>query len=311
MNARTPFSTPRVAQAVAVCMVLLSGCSTSRPEPALDPHRTLAEVVAVLEQGANADLYRFDPPTDVTGENLFRSSLARLDRCAELIDDAGFGASIDFARGRAKERLLDYAAAVELYARVASGSSPLARRAGELAEFPRQMARIEAEGATDQENLSPPDLLMRIARKKVGMRELMEGMGDDVRASLVMASIERLDVREREFLWRTRALFPNGSEVALTAARELVADHVESRRALEHSLRLADMYAELARAYVAAVDPSGYDFDAAYARNLIQSASQIYAEVAAVDGRIEREEARAALAGLEALAIRLGAGGEQ
>ncbi|MFH0944961.1 MAG: hypothetical protein V2A76_07160 [Planctomycetota bacterium] len=292
----------------ATLLLNLGACGTGRPDAAFDSQRSLAEVVATLQDGMDRDLYRFDPPTDLTGENLFRASLARLARYEDLVADPGFLASIRFARARAEERMLNFEAARSLYEEVAAGESELAERAREYGEFAGQMAGILNIKEEQSDGGRPDELLLRLAEQRQRLRGIADALADDPRLCLVKMSIERLDVREREFLWRTRALFPGGSKVALDAARELVQDHVESRRVLEHSLRLADMYAELVRAYVAAVDPGGYDFDATYARNLIQLASQIYAEVAAVDGRTEREEARAALVSMEALADRIRGG---
>ena len=90
---------------------------------------------------------------------------------------------------------------------------------------------------------------------------LLQEIGTDPRRAFVLCSIERIDVRKREFLWRTRALVQDGVQTAVATAREVVSNHVESRRVLEHSLRLADMYSELARAYVSAVDPASHEFN--------------------------------------------------
>jgi len=152
----------------------------------------------------------------------------------------------------------------------------------------------------------PDEILIGLGQRRAALREILAGLDPaELRRCLVEAAIERLDVREREFLWRLRVLSPRGTEVALEAAEQVVADHRASRRLLGHTLRVADMYAELARAYVASVDPSGFDFDAAYVRNLTQTAARIYGEVAAIDGRPEREEARAQLLSLEALMTRI------
>ncbi len=292
-------------------LALTAGCAAPRLDPAFDPYRSLAEVVAVLQNGVDADLYRFEPPLDVSGENVFRASLARLARYYDLVPDPGYRTAIRFAQARARERLLDFQEAAKLYGEVAQGKGPLAQRAAKDLEFAARMAELTRPLADEQGTTSPEQLLLYLAGQRQALRELLEKLDkEDARACLALISIERLDVREREFLWRTRALFPGGSKVALDAARQTVRDHVESRRVLEHSMRLGDMYAELARSYISSVDPAGFDFDAAYARNLIQSASRVYAEVAAVDGRPEREEARAALVTLEALVARIGGSAE-
>ncbi|MBL8766170.1 MAG: hypothetical protein JNL94_02325, partial [Planctomycetes bacterium] len=83
---------------------------------------------------------------------------------------------------------------------------------------------------------------------------------------MIECAIERQDVREREYLWRVRAFVDDGAQLALDSAQRVIAHHVDSRRIHEHRLRLADFYAELARSYVVAVDPTQATFDAARAQ---------------------------------------------
>ena len=293
-----------LAFVLAVGLAASIGCrAPERPDPALDPHRTLAEVVALLVAHRDADVYRFDPPTDVTGENVFRTTLARLGRYAERLDDPEFRPAIRFAEAQARERLLDFEGAAAAYEEVARGGSDLAAEAGRLGVLPRALASVLRPIAP---NARPDEVLIGLGERRAALRSrLASTPPEERRRCLVEAAVERLDVREREFLWRLRVLSPQGTQVALEAAEQLVADHPESRRLLAHTLRVADMVAELARAYVASVDPAGFDFDAAYARNLIQRAAQVYGEVAAIDGRPEREEARAQLLALEALTARI------
>ncbi len=289
----------------SAALFVVAACSSGEPaeDPAFDAPRTLAEIVASLEVGLDADLYRFDPPTDVTGENLYRSSRARLERYEELLPDPAFVPAIRFAKALAAERTFDFAAAADEYAAVAGGGSDLAPRAAELLPFAREMSATMAppsSGAIDE-------ALMHWARARADLNARLDSLDTSApRESLVLASIEQLDVLERELLWRARLLSPSGARVAIDAARQVVADHQESRRIYEHSLRLADMYAEVAREYAVTSGPESYEHDAAYLRNLVTTAMQIYAEVAAVDGRPEREEARAQLVALEALLDRVG-----
>jgi len=286
-----------------------AGCrSGDRPDPVYDPARTLVEVVATLQAGRDADLYRYDAPKDVSGDNLFRASLARLARYDERLRDPAFRPAVAFAQALASERLLDFDRAAALYEEVAGSESELAAEARRLAELPRRLAGIVRPLPSEAR---PDEVLIGLGEQRAELRRVRAALPvDEPRRCLVDVSIERLDVREREFLWRLRVLSGNGTRVALDAAEQVVSDHRESRRLLEHSLRLGDLYAELAQSYVVSVDPGGFDFDAAYARTLLDAAARVYGEVAAIDGRPEREEARARLLQLEALAERaFGAGG--
>lgn len=284
---------------IAVCG---AACSGAPVDTAYGPHRSLIEVVAEIESARDCDLYRFDPPVDITGENLFRASLARLDRFEAISPDPEYRPAILLARAIARERLLDFAGAAALYREVRATAGGLASRATEALPLADELARLTAPA---QESSAPLDLIAAIESQRLALVELRERVGADPRRCLVECAIERLDVRRREFLWRHRAIVPDGAARALEAADLVAREHAQSRRVLEHLLRLGDAYAELARAQFAATDPHDLAFDAERARNLIRAAEQVYSEVAAVDGRIEREEARAALASLEALGQRL------
>lgn len=289
------------ASFVAVVAATVS-CAGAPVDSSFSAQRSLIEIVAEVESARDADLYRFDPPRDVTGENLFRASLARLDRFEALSPDPELRPAILLARATARERMLDFEGAVETYREVAATSSALAVKAKERTVFAEEMERLSAPL---RESAAPLDLLAAIDAQRLALVEFRARVGDDPRRCLVECAIERLDVRHREFSWRFRAIVPDGTARFLEAAERTARDHAESRRVLEHLLRLGDAYAELARSQFAAIDPHDHAFDAARARNLIRAAEQVYAEVAAVDGRIEREEARAALASLEALGQRL------
>lgn len=295
----------RARLSFAVASAIAAGCAEPRLEPQYQPARSLVEVVAELESARDLDLYRFDPPRDVTGENLYRAAFARLERLEGLIPDPSFRASIRFAEAVAAERLSDFAGASARYAEVAAMGSGLAAQARRQQPLADEMVPLVAPLSDAPD---PRDMIVAIDARRAALVEKYEQSKSDPRASLIRCAIERLDVRTREFLWRFRAALPDGTQKAFEFARKVIADHAESRRVFEHTLRLGDMYAELARANLAGSDPAWIEFDAARAKNLIQSAAQVYGEVAAIDGRPEREEARAALANLEALSARIDAG---
>lgn len=290
----------RRACTAIVCATLLA-CSAPPVDPVFATDRGLLEVVAELRDVRDADLYRFDPPTDVTGENLFRVALGRLDRFEQLNADADLAVPVACARGLAWERLGNFAAAASQYRVAAAEDSALGAKARADLPFTERMAELTAPVA---ERPAAPELLRALEGRRGELLAQLEQIGGDARRSLVEVEIERLDVRTREFYWRNRGVL--GADNAFRFARSLIETHGESRRALEHMLRLGDMYAELAQSLLSATDPAGHEFDAGRFRELAYTAASIYAEVATVDGRPEREEARAKLVGIEALLDRAG-----
>src|SRR5690348_1569642 len=117
---------------------------------ALAPYEDLLEVVADLTWHLHDDPYRFPPPKDPTGHDLFRLSVDRLQNWEQrypgrLHDVTAFG------RAEALEHLGEYGKAADLYEAVAKFPSPLADRARDGAERAHAFADAAAlpEGDTD------------------------------------------------------------------------------------------------------------------------------------------------------------------
>lgn len=286
---------------LAALALFVGACADAPVDPSFGPHRSLLEIVAEIESARDVDLYRFDPPLDVTGENLFRASLARLDRFEALSPDPELRPAILLARATARERMLDFSGASAAYREVAATKSGLATRAQRSLPLTEELADLTAPL---EEVGAPLDLIAAIEKQRLALVNLLDRSSVEPRRYLIECAIERLDVRRREYAWRIRSIVPDGTARALDLAEATARTHAESRRVLEHLLRLGDAYAELAESQFAVIDPHDSAFDVARALNLIRAAEQVYAEVAAVDGRVEREEARAKLAGLEALGLR-------
>jgi hypothetical protein len=278
--------------------VICAACSQPEADLAFGPQRSLVEIVAELESVRDADTYRFDPPLDVTGENLFRASLARLERFEAVLPDSRYRPVVLLARATARERLLDFAGAAAIYRELVETGGDAGPRAAERLPFAERLAAL-CEPLPEAK--APLELIAASDARRGELVAERERNASDPRVRLIDAAIERLDVRRREYLWRFRALVQDGTARAVEAARDVARTHAESRRVL----RLGDFYAELATSQFAAVDPHDYAFDTARALDLVRAAAEVYAQVAAVDGRVEREEARAKLAALEALGQRL------
>ena len=123
---------------VALLLGLALGCSRHPAPPAAPPpYETLLLLLSDFRRASQTDLYRNDTPLDVTGQNLFRATLARLD----YFESNNPGIDVDivnFTRAQARARLGDYAGAVKAYNLVAAfDESPLAPKAKERIEILR------------------------------------------------------------------------------------------------------------------------------------------------------------------------------
>src|SRR2546425_8451856 len=100
---------------------------------AFAPYEDLLEVLADLTWHLRDDTYRFPPPKDPTGHDLYQLALRRLENWEKrypgrLRDVTGF------ARAEALEHLGEYQPAADLYRQVAALPSPLAEPARRGAE---------------------------------------------------------------------------------------------------------------------------------------------------------------------------------
>src|SRR5881397_2701722 len=121
----------RMRTPIAALMLVLA---VARAAPAGDatgalaPYEDLLEVLADLTWHLKDDTYRFPPPKDPTGHDLYQLALHRLENWEKrhpgrLRDVTGYG------RAEALEHLGEYRTAADFYRQVAAQPSPLAERA--------------------------------------------------------------------------------------------------------------------------------------------------------------------------------------
>src|SRR5438876_4888989 len=126
----------RMRTSIAALLLVLA---VARAAPAGDatgafaPYEDLLEVLADLTWHLKDDAYRFPPPKDPTGHDLYQLALHRLENWEKrypgrLRDVTGF------ARAEALEHLGEYRTAADLYRQVAALPSPLAEHARQGAE---------------------------------------------------------------------------------------------------------------------------------------------------------------------------------
>jgi hypothetical protein len=290
-----------MATRLVAIVLLLAAIAVPAPGRAGDatgvyaPYEDLLEVLADLAWHLDDDLYRFTPPRDPTGHDLFQLCLHRLRNWetrfpGRLRDVAVFG------RAQALERLGEYAAAAAAYREVAALPSPLAAAAGEAAARSGAFARAAAmpeDGAELQATLAA------LRRKLEAWGALVARHAGTPHEAIALAEEERLEVRAAALVVEHRRLLADGDATAERALRFLVAKHGDSKRLAAHILRLADFYAELARAYADAHErPLAFEEDA-FVR-LADRALDTYRKVGTWDGAREKPEAQGRFAAFDA-----------
>jgi len=262
---------------------------------AFAPYEDLLEVVADLTWHLRDDPYRFPPPKDPTGHDLFRLSLERLQNWEQrypgrLRDVTAYG------RAEALEHLGEYTKAADVYATVAKLPSPLAERAREGAE----RAGAFAEAAALPETGAELDGALAALRTKLDAwgKVVARYAGTPYEAAALVEE-ERLERTAARLVVEHRRALQDGNVAAEQALRFLVQKHADSKELPAHILGLADFYADLARDYVADHDrPLAFEETAFVER--ADRALDTYRKVAAWDGAREKPEAQARFAAFDA-----------
>src|SRR5262249_33357295 len=120
------------------------------------PYEDLVEVLATLTWHLRDDVYRFAPPKDPMGHDLYKLSLTRLESWEKRFPGRMRDVTT-LGRAQALERLGDYQRSADAYGQVAAMSgSPLASRARADAERAHAFADAAALPETGEGVPGPP-----------------------------------------------------------------------------------------------------------------------------------------------------------
>ncbi|HKC50263.1 MAG TPA: hypothetical protein VKF60_05670 [Myxococcota bacterium] len=257
---------------------------------------SLTRVVAELKLHLRDDTYRYDRATTNDGRNVYAVALWKLDRLAglrarpqESWENSDY--VIEFARGKALERLRRYTEAVAAYQRVASSGSLLGDAAAERQHVIDTFARASSRPAGPF--ASPEEERLFIEGRIELWRQLAGEVHGTPYESLALEETEAWQVMRVDWLARGDRLGD-----AISACESLLEANRESKLFGKHLLRLGDLYSDSARrvelqahANLANLDPSSYEA-------LVDQAFSAY-ELAAEDRRPAlRREARNRIEGL-------------
>ena len=279
---------------VAPLVGWLGGCASLSPserQSAADqPPESLTVVVSQLKMHMRDDTYRFDRAVGEDGSNVYAVALWKLDRLAASRGRAegkwrNADYVIEFARGKALERLRRYDDAARAYRRVVESASVLGDAAAERLRVAESFALAAAVPV--QPFASAAEELLFIE----GRIELWQGLARETRdtpqESLAREEVEAWEVMRVDGLGRSGQLGD-----AIRACRALVESNRESKLYGKHLLRLGDLYADSARREQLQAQTSLSRYDAERYDSLLDQAFSAY-ELAGEDRRSGlRSEAR-------------------
>jgi hypothetical protein len=283
-----------VTAAVLVVLLARSAPAGDAPGPFM-PYEDLLQVVAELTWHLRDDAYRYPPPRDPTGHDLYLLSLHRLENWEKRYPGRLRDVS-SFARAGALERVGGWRAAADAYGKVAAMDSPLAARAREGAE--RASAFADA-AALPEDSPDFEGTLTMLRAKLDAWGKLLTRYAGTPYQTLAQVEEERLETLAARRVVENRRALDDGAGTAERALRFLIEKHADSKNLPDHILRLGDFYAELARDY-ASQHAAPLAFDESEFTGRTDRALDVYRKVATWDGAREKPEGQARFAGLDA-----------
>jgi tetratricopeptide (TPR) repeat protein len=278
---------------------LLSGCSsrTAPPDARYAPAGNLLDVIKDFQRLAREDTYRFPIPKDITGVNIMKATLVRLEDY-EKKNPRQFVDVILFNKALALERLREYEPAVALYRKAAEIDGRLGTEAAKNAEILDTFLRILDKPLSAED----PFKHMEGLDEKVGAWNALIHKYEGTRYEyLARVEEERIDRAKVAFVEANRYRLKEGNQLVVLGYSQLVTKHRQSKNIHRFLLDFGDFYARLAKDYASQYDPEGLSFDSAAFEQFAKAALKLYSEVAQVDGILEKIEAQGKIEAMRGL----------
>jgi hypothetical protein len=277
---------------------LLASCSAKLAgERQYVPAQNLMDIVKDFQRFAREDVYRLPIAKDVTGVNVMKAALVRLDDY-ERKNPRQFTDIIVYSRAMAYERLRDYDQALAQYRRVADMDATLRPEAAKSIEALESFKVILDKPLA----VGDPFAYIKSLDDKVdAWNELVRKHQGTAYEYLARVEEERIDRAKVAFVELNRSRLTDGNQVTILAYSQLVTKHRQSKNYYRHLLDFGDFYVRLAKDYTAENDPEGLAFDLNAYDQLAKNALRLYTEVADVDGIVEKIEAQGKIEALRGL----------
>jgi len=262
----------------------------------------LLKVVTEFQRLAGRDTYRFPIPKDVTGANVYKATLTRL-QDYEAKHPGAYLELLAFTRGRAYEGLHEYEKALVQYQIVSQSKNRLSEEATKAITVLTRFQEITQRPLTAG---TPVEYIQALDSQIAAWQELQKEYAGTPYEALAREEEEQPDRVKVTFLELNRHRIEDGNESVVLAYRRLIGKHQESKNVYRYQIEFADFYVALAQEYVAQHDPQSLQFDPAIFEELGRTALRLYGQVAQEDGVMEKLEAKGKLEALEAYMAKIG-----
>lgn len=288
--------------------VMVAACASTGKikdkEARYQPAENLLDILADFQRHLEDDTYRYDTARDITGKNIYKATLIRLDNYEKAYPNK-MTAIIYYSRAKALERLHDYEGAIQNYHQVARVESKLQQPAEKNLQICQGLQSAQALPPIHG-NGDPQEQLLEFSKRVARWHELVEKYAGTPYESLAREEEERVEQGKIRFLLSFRGAIVNGNALVILAYQELINRHDQSKNIDRHLLDLADFYVFLSQEYLQVNDPERPDFNLATFRQYTDSALQLYGVIAKErHGKMERVEAKGRLMALKAFVNRV------
>ena len=295
----------------AVCCLLLASlwaCSSAKPKssksplnPRYQPAENLLQILTDFQKHLRDDSYRFEAAKDITGKNIFKATLIRLDNYQKTYPNSMLPV-IYFSRAKALEKLYDYTGAIKNYQLLLKGESRLAQEAQKNLAICQEFERIKTLYQKNNNSQEPEERLAELDQQARLWKDLIIKYQGIPYEYLGREEEEKVEVGKINILIAQRAEEAN----IIQAFKDLIQNHQPSKNIDQHWFSLANYYFSRAREYANMYNAEGLEFDPNLFSQYIGAAVEIFARVANERyGKLERIEAQASLEAIRAFANRV------
>lgn len=269
---------------------LVAGCASRAPlrtDARYEPYENILEIVSDIQRHANDNSYRFPPPRDPGGQNLYKASLVRLLNF-ERIYPRRMPDVVNFTKGICMEHMGDYAGALKAFKAVAESDSPLREQANAALPILEKFDNL-ASYRIEKQNIG--DYLTESEFRLAEWGKFVEQTKGTPYEWLAREEEEKAEQQLSEFAAQNYLVIKEGAESALNLFRQLTLKHAQSKNIHLHYLNWADFCALLAKRYATEADPRSISFDRGTFNKSADAAIRLYSLVAQKDGVSEKVEA--------------------
>jgi tetratricopeptide (TPR) repeat protein len=276
---------------LALLLLSGSGCSsrTAASDPRYVPAGDLLDIVKDFQRLMKEDTYRFPIPKDVTGVNIMKATLVRLEDY-EKKNPGRFTDIIQYNKALALERLREYDQALAYYRKVAETGGRLGAEAAKNAEVLEVFQRILEKPLPSED---PFKYIEALDEKVAAWNQIIQKYRGSPYEYLARVEEERIDRAKVAFVEANRYRLNEGNQIVILGYSQLVTKHRQSKNIYRFLIDFGDFYVLLAKEYASQYDPEGLTFDFKVFDQFAKSALKLYSEVAQVDGIVEKLEAQA------------------